>query len=88
MISENVQSGVTAITTEVFYQTTNPAARVEQLKRKYPKSTTFSYTTGFEKYLPAHSSFFIGGTWKIKLKRGSSSWTCLSCIYISKSINK
>lgn len=81
-ISKNVQSGVTATTTEVFYRTTNPAAGVEQLKRKYPKSTTFSYTTGFTKYVPAHSSSFIGGTWKTKLKRSSSSWTCSFPLYL------
>lgn len=81
-IAKNVQSGVTATTTEVFYRTTNPAAGVEQLKRKYPSSTTFSYTTGFIKYVPAYSSSFIGGTWETKLKRGSSSWTCSFPLYL------
>lgn len=81
-ISKNVQPGVSVTTTEVFYRTTNPAAGVEQLKRKYPSSTTFNYTTGFTKYVPAHSSSFIGGTWKTKLKRGSSSWTCSFPLYL------
>ena len=34
------------------------------------------------KYAPVHSSSWIGGTWKINLKRSNSKWECSFPLYL------
>ena len=73
------QANITYSNQKVNYQCSNPSV-VQQQNSKYPTGSSFSYNTGFSKYVPAADYSSVGAAWSGKLTRGSS-WTWQFNVY-------
>lgn len=66
------QTDLTISNQKLGAQCSNPAV-VQQSIWKYPTGQSFSYSTGFQSFVPAEDSFSsVGSTWSGTITRGSS----------------
>lgn len=80
-VVKTVQPGVSISKQEVCGKTVNYTKAKEVRILKYPKGKSFNYNTGFKLYAPPAASSYIGGYWKITLKRGST-WKYTFSLYM------